>query len=64
MRRMDCGCAMEVFYLIDVNPNADISADASVARGAAAAGYSYGEMISLLVTLAAERHPRFGQSSH
>ncbi|HOU24999.1 MAG: D-alanine--D-alanine ligase [Chloroflexi bacterium ADurb.Bin180] len=62
--RMDVRLRDGVFYLIDVNPNADISADASVARGAAAAGYSYGEMISLLVTLAAERHPRFGQSSH
>lgn len=62
--RMDVRLRNGVFYLIDANPNADISADASVARGAAAAGYSYGEMISYLVTLAAERHPRFKQRFH
>ena len=62
--RMDVRLRDGTFYLIDVNPNADISADASMARGAAAAGYSYGEMISLLVTSAAERHPRFKQHRH
>ena len=60
--RMDIRLRDGTFYLIDANPNADISSDASIARAAAAAGYTYGEMISLLVTLAAERHPRFKQS--
>ena len=48
--RMDVRLRNGIFYLVDVNPNADISADASVARGAAAAGLSYGELISYLVT--------------
>jgi len=59
--RMDIRLRDGIFYVIDANPNADISADASIARAAAVAGYSYGEMISCLITLAAERHPRFKQ---
>jgi D-alanine-D-alanine ligase len=59
--RMDVRLRDGIFYVIDVNPNADISADASIARAAAAEGYTYGQMISHLITLAAERHPRFKQ---
>jgi D-alanine-D-alanine ligase len=47
------------FYVLDVNPNADISPDTSVAASAALAGYSYGQFGSLLVKLAAHRHPNF-----
>jgi len=49
-----------VFYLLDPNPNPDISADASLALTAELAGLSYGQMGSRLVHLAAERHPVFG----
>ena len=49
-----------VFYLLDPNPNPDISADASLALTAELAGYSYGRMGSRLIRLAAKRHPVFG----
>ncbi len=45
------------FYVLDVNPNADISPDTSVVLAAELAGYSYGQFGSLLVNLAAHRHP-------
>ncbi|HPG70394.1 MAG TPA: hypothetical protein PLT21_00030 [Syntrophales bacterium] len=48
-----------VFYLLDPNPNPDISSDASLALTAELAGYSYGRMGSRLIRLAAERHPVF-----
>ncbi len=51
-----------VFYLLDPNPNPDISADASLALTAELAGHLYGRMGSRLVLLAARRHPVFGRS--
>ena len=47
--------------MLDVNPNADIASDASMALCAQAAGYSYGAMLSHFVNLAAARHPRFSR---
>jgi hypothetical protein len=44
--------------VIDVNPNADISADASVAVAAGKAGYCYGKLGSRVVDFAARRHPQ------
>jgi len=58
--RIDLRLRDGVFYVLDVNPNADISADASVACAALAAGYSYGALGSRIVGLAAARHPVFG----
>jgi D-alanine-D-alanine ligase len=46
-------------YVLDVNPNADISPDTSMALAAEAAGLSYGMVASRLVHLAAARHPLF-----
>jgi D-alanine-D-alanine ligase len=46
-----------IFYVLDVNPNADISSDASMACAAEIAGFSYGQMGSRIVKLAARRHP-------
>ena len=46
-----------VFYVLDINPNADISPDASVCLSAKEAGLSFGGFGSLLVNLAALRHP-------
>lgn len=57
--RLDVRLRDGIFYVLDVNPNADISADASMACAAEAAGYSYGEMIGHIVNLAAQRHPIF-----
>jgi D-alanine-D-alanine ligase len=44
-------------YVLDVNPNADLSADASVALAAKRAGFCYGAMGSRLVELAQNRAP-------
>jgi D-alanine-D-alanine ligase len=58
--RFDFRLREGIFYLLDPNPNPDISADASLALTAELAGYSYGQMGSRLVRLAAARHPVFG----
>jgi D-alanine-D-alanine ligase len=57
--RLDLRLREGVFYLLDVNPNPDISADASMAYAAEYAGYSYGALGNRIVRLAAERHPLF-----
>lgn len=54
--RIDVRLRDGIFFVLDVNPNADISADASMACAAEQLGYSYGEMGSRLVSLAARRH--------
>ena len=56
--RIDIRLRDGIFYVIDVNPNADISADASLALAAGKAGYCYGAMGSRVVKLASERHPQ------
>lgn len=56
--RLDIRLQEGIFYVLDVNPNADISYDASMACAAEQAGISYGQMGSLIVQMAAERHPQ------
>jgi D-alanine-D-alanine ligase len=51
--RLDIRLRGGVFYVLDVNPNPDISAEASLAYAAQAAGYSYGAMVSRMLHLAA-----------
>jgi D-alanine-D-alanine ligase len=58
--RLDIRLRDGVFYVLDINPNPDISADASMACCAETAGISYGAMGSRLVNLAARRHPTLG----
>lgn len=60
--RLDIRLRDGVFYVLDVNPNPDISSDTSMSCAAEAAGYSRGEMASYLVNLAAQRHPRIGRA--
>ncbi|MCX5848619.1 MAG: ATP-grasp domain-containing protein [Deltaproteobacteria bacterium] len=55
--RMDIRLRDNIFYVLDVNPNADISNDASMACAAEEAGISYARMASLIVRMAAQRHP-------
>ena len=57
--RMDIRLKGESFYLLDVNPNPDISADTSLVLGAELMGLSYGKLGSLFVNLAAQRHPNY-----
>jgi len=59
--RIDVRMQGGVFYVLDVNPNADVSADASLACASELAGYSYGETGSRIVRLAARRHPVWGK---
>jgi D-alanine-D-alanine ligase len=56
--RMDVRLRGNTFYILDVNPNADISIDASMACAAEAAGISYGQMGSLIIRMAAARRPK------
>lgn len=58
--RLDIRLREGVFYILDINPNPDISSDASMACAAEAAGFSFGAMGSHLIGLAAVRHPVFG----
>lgn len=59
--RMDIRLRDNVFYVLDVNPNADISSDASIACAAEADGISYAQMGSLIVQMAVRRHPILGK---
>lgn len=61
--RMDIRLRDHVFYVLDVNPNADISHEASMACAAEVAGFSYGQMGSIIVRMAARRHPVLGKKS-
>jgi D-alanine-D-alanine ligase len=54
--RLDVRERAGMFYVLDVNPNADLSADASIACSAEHLGISYPEMLHHLVELAANRH--------
>ncbi len=55
--RIDLRYRDGIFYVIDVNPNPDINPKTSMSYAALEAGYSYGEMGSVIVNLAAARHP-------
>ena len=57
--RIDLRMRDGTFYVIDVNPNPDINPLTSLTYAAAEAGYSYGELGSRIVNLAAARHPVF-----
>ena len=59
--RMDIRQRGDTFFVLDVNPNADLSPDTSLAISAGLAGYSYGQFGSLLINLAVKRHPLYGQ---
>jgi len=50
-----------IYYVLDVNPNSDISPDTSLALAAELDGLSWGQLGSLLVHLAALRHPILGR---
>jgi len=59
--RIDVRLRDGAFYVLDINPNPDISEDASMASAAEHAGLSHGDMATYLLSLAAKRHPVFGK---
>ena len=59
--RIDMRMRDGVLYVLDVNPNADISPDTSTISAAELAGYSYGEFGERIIRLAAQRHPVWGK---
>jgi D-alanine-D-alanine ligase len=59
--RLDLRLRDGTFYVLDVNPNPDISPETSMAEAARLAGHSYHTMIGHLVHLAAQRHPLSGR---
>jgi D-alanine-D-alanine ligase len=61
--RIDLRMENDLFYVLDVNPNADLSPDTSSIYAAEVAGLSYGVLASYLTNLAAQRHPVFSRKS-
>jgi D-alanine-D-alanine ligase len=59
--RIDLRMKDGAFYVIDINPNADISPDTSTVSSAELAGYSYGEFGARIIGLAACRHPALAE---
>jgi D-alanine-D-alanine ligase len=57
--RIDMRMKDGLFYILDINPNADICPDTSTISAAELAGYTYADFLKRLVLLAAERHPRW-----
>ncbi|MFU8857835.1 MAG: D-alanine--D-alanine ligase family protein [Deferrisomatales bacterium] len=57
--RVDLRLLGRACLVLDVNPNADLSPDTSLAYTAEVAGVSCGKFASGLVNLAAQRHPAF-----
>lgn len=54
--RIDLRMRGGVFYVLDVNPNQDISAETSTASAAEHIGVPYGAMLERIVCLACQRH--------
>ncbi len=61
--RLDIRLRDGTFYVLDINPNPDITLETSIVQSAELAGFSYGAMISHLINLAAPRHPILGTQS-
>lgn len=59
--RLDIRLRGDTFYVLDINHNADFSPDTSTALAAELAGIPYPQLGSLMVNLAAQRHPGFGR---
>jgi D-alanine-D-alanine ligase len=56
--RIDIRMKDGLFYIIDINPNADICPDTSTISSAEFTGCSYEDFLRHLVSLAMQRHPK------
>ena len=59
--RFDFRMRDDEFYLLDINPNNDISRNTSFALSLELTNYSYNKMVKRIVMMAAERHPVYGE---
>jgi D-alanine-D-alanine ligase len=59
--RIDLRMKDGLFYITDINPNADLCPDTSTISAAEFAGYTYEAFLGRLVLFAGERHPEFGR---
>ncbi|HPA87415.1 MAG TPA: hypothetical protein PK106_06430 [Bacteroidales bacterium] len=59
--RMDFRLRDDEFFLLDINPNNDISFDTSFAISAEMRNYPYSRLVKRIVMMAAVRHPIFGE---
>ncbi len=59
--RLDFRLRNDEFFLLDINPNNDISFNASFALAAEMTSCSYSQMVKRIVMMAAERHPVYGE---
>jgi D-alanine-D-alanine ligase len=59
--RIDMRIKDGIFYIIDVNPNSDISPDTSTILAAGIEGYNYEKFLDRIVRLAAHRHHIWGR---
>jgi D-alanine-D-alanine ligase len=60
--RVDLRVKNGVPYVLEVNPNADLSADAGIARATRVAGMSYSDLVDEIVRLAARRYRMKGMA--
>jgi len=61
--RFDYRMRDDEFYLLDFNPNNDISHNTSFALAVESSNYSYSQMIKKILMMAAERHPVYGEKT-
>jgi D-alanine-D-alanine ligase len=59
--RFDFRLRDDKFYLLDINPNNDISINTSFALAGETASFSYNQMVKRIAMMAAERHPVYGE---
>lgn len=59
--RFDFRMRDDEFYLLDINPNNDISKNTTFALALEMTNYSYSQMVKRIVMMAAERHPVYGE---
>ena len=61
--RFDFRMRDDEFYLLDINPNNDISLNTSFALAVGMTSFTYSQMAKRIVMMAAERHPVYGEKT-